>query len=87
MRTGHAYFVLSLCAVLTVASPAARTTFVLKDKFVGNGFYDGFQWETFADPTHGRVNYVDQNTAKNNNLTEGARFTLLDVPYSSSRTP
>ncbi|EKM54599.1 glycoside hydrolase family 16 protein [Phanerochaete carnosa HHB-10118-sp] len=46
------------------------TTFVLKDKYVGNDFYNGFQWETLDDPTHGCVNYVDQNTAKNNNLTQ-----------------
>ena len=73
MRTGHAYFVFSLCAVLTAfSSSAASTTFVLKDKFIGNDFYSGFQWETFDDPTHGRVNYVDQNTSKNNNLTQGA---------------
>ncbi|GJE94439.1 glycoside hydrolase family 16 protein [Phanerochaete sordida] len=46
------------------------TTFALKDKYVGYDFYNGFQWETFDDPTHGCVNYVDQDTAKRNNLTQ-----------------
>ncbi|KIP10918.1 glycoside hydrolase family 16 protein [Phlebiopsis gigantea 11061_1 CR5-6] len=50
--------------------PAARTHFVLQDKFVGNDFYSGFQFETDDDPTHGRVNYVDMHTAINNNLTQ-----------------
>lgn len=46
------------------------TTFVLKDKYVGYDFFGAFQWETFDDPTHGRVNYVDLQTAQKNNLTQ-----------------
>lgn len=44
----------------------------------GSGFYDGFTFETFADPTHGRVKYVDGNTARSLNLTyaSGDRFFL-----------
>jgi hypothetical protein len=72
MRTGYACPLIFLGSVLTVPFVTARTTFVLKDKFVGNDFYSGFQFETFDDPTHGRVNYVDQATAQKNNLSEGA---------------
>lgn len=73
MRTGYAYSILGLTYVL-MSLPVVRTHFVLKDKFVGNDFYSGFQFETADDPTHGRVNYVDKDTAVNNNLTEGSSF-------------
>ncbi|KAK7692453.1 hypothetical protein QCA50_004078 [Cerrena zonata] len=43
--------------------------FVLKDTYVGQDFFNRWQWETFDDPTHGRVNYVDQEVAKQNNLS------------------
>ena len=69
MRTGYA-ILLSLVSALTHL-PAASANFLLKDKFVGYDFYNGWQWETFDDPTHGYVNYVDQATSKQNNLTYG----------------
>jgi hypothetical protein len=31
-------------------------------------FFDGFDFQTFDDPTHGYVDYVDQNTGKNGGL-------------------
>ncbi|CAE6438018.1 unnamed protein product [Rhizoctonia solani] len=42
----------------------------LTDNFCGDGFYDHFTFEAITDPTHGRVNYVDMQTAKAKNLTE-----------------
>ncbi|KAK4687465.1 hypothetical protein P7C73_g2661, partial [Tremellales sp. Uapishka_1] len=41
----------------------------LTNTFIGSDFYNGFTWETFDDPTHGRVNYVDQATAQSSNLS------------------
>jgi hypothetical protein len=41
----------------------------LKDTFIGPDFFEAWNWETFDDPTHGRVNYVDQETAKSSNLS------------------
>jgi len=44
--------------------------FMLKDSYVGQDFLDGgWQWETFDDPTHGRVDYVDKQTATASNLS------------------
>jgi len=43
--------------------------FVLKDSYVGSDFLDSWKWDTLDDPTHGRVNYVDQNTALGSNLS------------------
>ncbi|KAH0832128.1 family 16 glycosyl hydrolase [Lanmaoa asiatica] len=35
----------------------------------GAGFYDEFRFDNSADPTHGRVTYVDQQVAQEYNLT------------------
>jgi hypothetical protein len=61
----------------TLLSPAvlpavrAATVFILQDEFVGTDFLHGWNWETFNDPTRGRTNYVDQNTALERNLSFG----------------
>ena len=46
-------------------------TFNLQDNYVGDKFFSDFTWFTGADPTHGRVDYVDMNTAKSSNLSYG----------------
>ena len=61
---------ISLLAGLLI-KPAV-STFKLQSRHVGRDFLSDFHWETFDDPTHGRVNYVDQATALQRNLTYGA---------------
>jgi len=39
------------------------------DNHVGSGFLDAFSFQAIADPTNGRVNYVDAGTAARENLT------------------
>lgn len=56
---------LSICISTVTADP----TFRLAEVVQGNDFFDSFIWETFDDPTHGRVNYVDKDTAKATNLS------------------
>ena len=34
---------------------SANGVFELKDTYVGSSFFDGFDYVTFDDPTHGRV--------------------------------
>ena len=75
MRTGYAYPL--LCAALVTLVPIVSAHYSLKDTYIGNDFYSGFQWETFDDPTHGRVNYVDQGTAVAKNLTYAHGNTLI----------
>ncbi|KAF8325784.1 endo-1,3(4)-beta-glucanase-like protein [Cantharellus anzutake] len=41
----------------------------LSDTYIGDSFFSGFTHEAIADPTHGRVQYVDEATAKSNNLS------------------
>ena len=55
-------------ALLASAGPALAA-YVKSESFVGQSFYDGFDFQAIADPTHGRVNYVDAQTAKDKNLT------------------
>lgn len=50
----------------------ASANFLLADSYVGGAFLQTWTWETFDDPTHGRVDYVDQQAALTSNLTFGA---------------
>jgi hypothetical protein len=74
MRTGYAYPLFCLTSVTLL--PFVSAHYSLKDQYIGNDFYSGFQWETADDPTHGRVNYVDQDTSINKNLSQGLLYTL-----------
>ncbi|THU95364.1 glycoside hydrolase family 16 protein [Dendrothele bispora CBS 962.96] len=53
--------------VFQIPNPQGQQ-YVLQDTYQDHGFYD-WLWETNDDPTHGRVNYVDQQTAIERNLT------------------
>ncbi|KAI0295852.1 glycoside hydrolase family 16 protein [Multifurca ochricompacta] len=65
MRTGYAFLVtLSLSLI-----QSASALFFLKDQWIGDDFFQGWNWETENDPTHGRVNYVSQAEAISKNLT------------------
>uniref|UniRef100_A0A0W0G9J8 Putative laminarinase n=1 Tax=Moniliophthora roreri TaxID=221103 RepID=A0A0W0G9J8_MONRR len=48
------------------------------DSHTGTGFLQAFSYQAISDPTHGRVNYVDANTARGQNLTyaSGDHFVL-----------
>ncbi|KAI4179146.1 MAG: hypothetical protein L6R41_008008 [Letrouitia leprolyta] len=43
-------------------------TYHLKDDYSGANFFNMFDFNTFDDPTHGYVNYVDQGTAASQGL-------------------
>ncbi|KAJ3784434.1 glycoside hydrolase family 16 protein [Lentinula aff. detonsa] len=49
--------------------PALSQSYTQNAHFKGRDFLGAFNWETFDDPTHGRVNFVDQGTALNTNLS------------------
>jgi hypothetical protein len=68
MRTRYTF----LAALSLSLIPCARTFFFLQDEWIGDDFYQGWNWETENDPTHGRVNYVSQAEAQGKNLTYGA---------------
>jgi len=82
----------TLCVVSLLRIPAsdaasAAASYTMADEFVGEGFLKGFQWETIDDPTHGRVNFVDQPTALSSNLTFTSATTFVMRADASSIVP
>ncbi|TFK22596.1 hypothetical protein FA15DRAFT_657432 [Coprinopsis marcescibilis] len=65
-------------AALSFITAVAGEIYQLKESFKGYDFFDSWTWETFQDPTHGRVNYVDQETAIKHGLSyvEDDRFVM-----------
>ena len=83
MRTGYAFL-----AALSSLTSCARANFYLQDEWIGDGFFQGWNWETMNDPTHGRVNYVGLAEARSKNLTYGAViYSRLSSPVLLSLKP
>jgi hypothetical protein len=68
---------LSFLATLFAAQGALAGTYNILDTFIGPSFLTGFDHQAIADPTHGRVNYVNQATALAQNLTYTSSDTLI----------
>lgn len=58
-------------------SSAGGASYNVKDTFIGSSFLSGFTHEAIADPTHGRVNYVNVNYAVAHNLTYASSNTFI----------
>ncbi|KAJ7209245.1 glycoside hydrolase family 16 protein [Mycena pura] len=59
-------------AILTLSfavSSAFGALYLRSESIVGTDFFHSFDWMAIDDPTHGRVNYTDEVTAKRANLT------------------
>ncbi|TFY64735.1 hypothetical protein EVG20_g5848 [Dentipellis fragilis] len=63
---------LSVASVLLSTLLAARTaygaTYSLSDNITPSTFYNNFAFQAISDPTHGRVNYVNQATAQSEGI-------------------
>jgi hypothetical protein len=61
--------------------PGSSAKYTLIEEFSGPQFFDRFHFETFDDPTHGYVNYVDHATAVQMGLisTPAAGSALISV--------
>lgn len=69
------YANLVLSVLLALATPFVRAAlFINKKTYMGPDFFQDFTWQTADDPTHGRVNFVDLQTALVKNLTAGTYF-------------
>ncbi|KAG8909551.1 hypothetical protein FRC00_009893 [Tulasnella sp. 408] len=68
---------LSFLATLFAAQGTLAATYNILDTFIGPSFLTGFDHQAIADPTHGRVNYVNQATALAQNLTYTSSDTLI----------
>jgi hypothetical protein len=70
MRTEYAIII---ALSLSLVQCAGATDYFLKDQWIGEDFLTaGWYFETEDDPTHGRVNYVNQQEAVSKGLAVGA---------------
>lgn len=58
----------STLAILALMVSATNAAYRLADNYSPSNFGSSFDFFTDNDPTHGYVNYVDQNTAQNMGL-------------------
>lgn len=89
MRTDFLFFVpLVLSVTMTFGATYQRSS-----QLTGQSFLDAFNFEAISDPTHGRVTYVNESTAKadglvsvaNNKLTLRADYTTKLSSSDSGR--
>jgi len=78
MFIGNTLLFLSLALPFTTAS-----VFFLRDINIGHDFFEKWNFETIDDPTHGRTNYVDKQTAINNNLSFATEDKFFMQPDST----
>jgi len=76
MRLSLPIVVAAGTAAVASITPTIRW-YSLSESFVGDQFLDGFEHDNFPDPTHGRVNYVDECTAIEKNLTFTSNDTFV----------
>ncbi|KAJ7097211.1 glycoside hydrolase family 16 protein [Mycena belliarum] len=60
---------LAASTLSTLVTSALAGSYARTEHIAGAGFYNAFEFQAIGDPTHGRVNYVDQATAQRANLT------------------
>ncbi|KAF5313915.1 hypothetical protein D9619_013046 [Psilocybe cf. subviscida] len=78
----------ALFAGLGSLSPVLGATYSLTDSVIGSQFFNFFTWENIADPTHGRVTYVDQGTSRSQNLTFASSDTfIMRTDFKSTLNP
>ncbi|PSS37199.1 hypothetical protein PHLCEN_2v970 [Hermanssonia centrifuga] len=65
----------------TSSAGATSSPWKIVQSYQGSSFFNGWDFFTESDPTHGTVNYVDQNTAQSANLTSinGAGHAIMSV--------
>ncbi|KXN84669.1 putative glycosidase C21B10.07 [Leucoagaricus sp. SymC.cos] len=74
-------FALLLSSIL---APAYAATYSISDTVLPSSFLSFFDFEAIADPTHGRVNYVDQSTAVSQGLVSQVSSTSFVIKADST---
>ncbi|KAF8585955.1 glycoside hydrolase family 16 protein [Ramaria rubella] len=84
----HTLFALSIFASISFSFVSSDPVFVIKDTYIGQSFFDSFEFSTFDDPTHGRVNYVSKEDAIDKNLAyvSGNKF-VMRADYTNKVLP
>ena len=78
----HISFAFLVALSLSLSQRARGKTFFLKDQWHGNDFFQGWNWETENDFSHGRVNYVSQGEATSKHLVYGTVFLSSPLLHS-----
>ncbi|KAF8193713.1 glycoside hydrolase family 16 protein [Pholiota molesta] len=88
MKTLQRWLALVFFLYLSTHTLALSGKYFLSDEIVGPAFYTYFDWEAIDDPTHGRVNYVDEDTSIQENLTFASYDTfILSADHKSALSP
>ncbi|KAF9443774.1 glycoside hydrolase family 16 protein [Macrolepiota fuliginosa MF-IS2] len=74
--------------LLSSLASVRGATYSISDTVAGSTFFNFFDFEAIADPTHGRVNYVDQATAAAQNLTfAGSSNSIIRADFKTVLDP
>lgn len=73
--------------VSSVLLQGAQAAWTLQDTYEGSTFFNGFDFFTSADPTHGFVQYVDQATAQSSGLIYNQGSQVIIKADNTSTTP
>ncbi|EIM80631.1 endo-beta-glucanase [Stereum hirsutum FP-91666 SS1] len=78
----------SYVALALAAGRVLAATYHNADTFQGNSFFSGFSFQAISDPTHGRVNYVSESTARSQGLAtvNGSNF-ILRADHTTTLSP
>ncbi|WWC58314.1 uncharacterized protein I303_100854 [Kwoniella dejecticola CBS 10117] len=78
MHCSTLYATRNFVLALPLINTALAATYTLSKTWKGNDFFEGFTWWEWDDPTQGRVNYVNQETAIARNLSyvNGENFVM-----------
>ncbi|KAG1899021.1 2 beta-glucan [Suillus fuscotomentosus] len=75
----HSFVILALAVTMTSGATYQRSS-----QLAGQSFLDAFEFQAISDPTHGRVTYVNESTAKADKLVSVANNTLtLRADYTT----
>jgi len=77
-------FISFMTTISALAGRVSSAAYTIDSNIVGADFYDFFSFQAIADPTNGRVDYVDEPTAVMNNLTFASPNTFIMRADSTS---
>jgi len=78
------YSFLTIALSLTSTVSSGYTGYRRELSIVGNDFFEEFNWESEDDPTHGSVNYLTLDQAREKNLTYATEDKFFMLPDSTN---
>lgn len=81
------FTMLKLVLALAAGRLAAADSYTLQKSYTADNFFDGFNFITGEDPTHGFVDYLDYNSAKDAGLAKVSNGGIYLGSDSKSMSP